>query len=148
MGLPNDNSGKPIASPLEVGGAFIPKGAKNVAVGKEFLKYVIEPKVAGAYLKAGLGRWLPAIPSIAKNDPWWTDPKDPHRLAYVTQGVFGKTVPRHYAYNPGMSEANAAQIWGTAHASVIRDNVSAQAAADTALNRLGAILAKYPVAQT
>jgi multiple sugar transport system substrate-binding protein len=148
MGLPNDNSGKPIASPLEVGGAFIPKGAKNVAVGKEFLKYVIEPKVAGAYLKAGLGRWLPAIPSIAKNDPWWTDPKDPHRLAYVTQGVFGKTVPRHYAYNPGMSEANAAQIWGTAHASVIRDNVTAQAAADTALKRLGAILAKYPVAQT
>ncbi len=147
MGLPNDNSGKPIASPLEVGGAFVPKGAKNVAVGKEFLKYVIQPKVAGAYLKAGLARWLPAIPSIAKNDPWWTDPKDPHRLAYVTQGVFGKTVPRHYAYNPGMSEANAAQIWGTAHASVIRDNVSAQAAADTALNRLGTILAKYPIEQ-
>jgi multiple sugar transport system substrate-binding protein len=147
LGLPNDNAGKPIASPLEVGGAFVPKGAKNVAVAKEFLKYVIQPKVAGAYLKAGLARWLPAIPSIVKDDPWWTDPKDPHRLNYVTQGVLNKTVPRHYAYNPGMSEANAAQIWGTAHASVIRDNVSAEAAADAALKHLGGILAKYPIAQ-
>lgn len=63
-------------------------------------------------MKSGLARWLPAIPNIVKDDPWWTDPKDPHRLAYVKQGVLGKTLPRHYAYNPGMSEANAVQIWG------------------------------------
>lgn len=148
LGLPQDNSGKPIASPLTVGGAIIPKGGKNVAVAKEFVQYAIQPKVAGAYLKSGLARWLPAIPSIVKDDPWWTDPKDPHRLAYVTQGVLSETLPRHYAYNPGMSEANAAQIWGTAHASVIRDGVSPEAAAETALKRIGAILTKYPVAQT
>jgi multiple sugar transport system substrate-binding protein len=148
LGLPQDNSGKPIASPLTVGGAFIPKGGKNVTVAKEFVQYVIQPKVAAAYLKSGLARWLPAIPAIVKDDPWWTDPKDPHRLAYVTQGVLGQTLPRHYAYNPGMSEANAAQIWGTAHASVIRDGVSPEAAAESALKRIGAILAKYPVAQT
>jgi multiple sugar transport system substrate-binding protein len=147
-GLPNDNAGKPIASPLTVGGAIVPKGGKNPIVAKEFLQYVIQPKVAGAYLKAGLGRWLPAIPSVVKNDPWWTDPKDEHRLAYVQQGVLGKTLPRHYAYNAGMSEANAAQIWGMAHASVIRDNVSPEAAAETALKHIGAILAKYPIAQT
>jgi len=98
--------------------------------------------------RSGLARWLPAIPGIVKNDPWWTDPKDPHRLTYVTQGVLGETLPRHYAYNPGMSEANAAQIWGTAHASVIRDGVSPEAAAETALKHIGAILAKYPVEQT
>ncbi len=147
MGLPMDNDGKPIPSPLTVGGALIPKGGKNVTVAKEFVKYVIQPKVAGAYLKSGLARWLPAIPSIVKDDPWWTDPKDPHRLAYVQQGVLGKVIPRHYAYNPGMSECNAAQIWGTAHASVIRDGVSPEAAADAALKHIGSILAKYPIAQ-
>jgi multiple sugar transport system substrate-binding protein len=147
MGLPSDNDGKPIAAPLEVGGAIVPQGAKNVAVAKEFLGHVIQPKIAAGYLKAGLGRWLPAIPSIVHDDPWWTDPKDPHRLAYVTEGVLGKTTPRHYAYNPGISECNAAQIWGTAHASVIRDNVSPAAAADTALKHYAAILAKYPIAQ-
>jgi multiple sugar transport system substrate-binding protein len=147
LGLPKDNAGNEIASPLEVGGAFVPKGGKNVAVAKEFLQYVIQPKVSGAYLKSGLARWLPAYPSIVKDDPWWTDPKDPHRLAYVTQGVLGKTVPRHYAYNPGISECNAAQIWGTAHASVIRDNVHPEVAAEAALKRIGTILAKYPIGQ-
>jgi multiple sugar transport system substrate-binding protein len=148
LGLPHDNSGKPIPSPLGVSGAFIPKGAKNVEAAKEFVKYVVQPKVAGEYLKAGLGRWLPAIPNIVKNDPWWTDPKDPHRLAYVTQGVLGNTVPYHYAYNPGWAEANATQIWGSAHANVIRENMTPQAAAETALKRIGDILAKYPIAQT
>ena len=148
LGLPNDNSGKPIPSPLTVGGAFIPKGGKNVAVAKEFVQYVIQPKVAGAYLKAGLARWLPAIPSIVNDDPWWTDPKDPHRLTYVQQGVLGQTLPRDYAYNPGMSEVNAAQVWGLAHASVIRESVTPEAAAEAALKRVGAILAKYPIAQS
>jgi len=147
MGLPKDNSGNEIPSPLTVGGAMMPKGGKNVAVAKEFVSYVIQPKTAAQYLKSGLARWLPAIPSIVHDDPWWTDPKDPHRLAYVQQGVLGKTLPRHYAYNPGMSEANAAQIWGTAHASVIRDNVHPEAAADAALKHIGTILAKYPIAQ-
>jgi multiple sugar transport system substrate-binding protein len=147
LGLPNDNSGKPIPSPIGVSGAFIPKGAKNVAVAKDFVKYVIQPKVAGAYLKAGLGRWLPAIPSIVRDDPWWTDPKDPHRLAYVQQGVLGNTVPYHYVYNPGWAEANAGQTWGSAHASVINDNASPEAAAEAALKKIGNILAKYPVGQ-
>ncbi len=60
---PTTMTGKPIPSPLTVGGALIPKGGKNVTVAKEFLNYVIQPKVAGAYLKSGLARWLPAIPS-------------------------------------------------------------------------------------
>src|SRR5262249_12818516 len=45
MGLPNDNSGKPIPALLGVTGAFIPKGAKNVDAAKQFLKYLIQPKV-------------------------------------------------------------------------------------------------------
>jgi len=148
LGLPNNNEGKPIPSPLGVSGAFVPKGAKNVDVAKDFVKYVVQPKVTGAYTKAGLARWLPVYPDIVKSDPWWTDPKDSHRLAYVTQGVLGATVPHHYCFNPGWSEANAAQTWGAAHASVIRENVSPEAAAETALKRIGTILAKYPVVQT
>lgn len=145
LGLPNDNAGNPMASALQVSGLFVPKGARNIDVAKDFVKYMIEPKITGAYTKAGLGRWLPTFPNIVKNDPWWTDPKDPHRLAYVRQGVFGATAAYHYCFNPGWSEANAEQIWGVAHASVIRDNVSPEAATETALTRLGAILAKYPM---
>ena len=148
MGLPLDNAGRPVASQLLVGGAFIPKGAKNVDVAKDFLKYAIQPKVANEYLKSGLGRWLPPRSDLAKNDPFWLDPEDPHRSAYVRQGLLGPTVPNYPAFNPGYAEANAQQIWGTAEADVIREGMTPQAAAEKALNRIGAILAKYPIAQS
>ena|SRR5271165_2971672 len=60
-----------------------------------FLKYLIQPQVLNGLLKTGLGRNLPAMPAIVKNDPWWLDPKDPHRVTYVRQGLFGPTVPRN-----------------------------------------------------
>ena len=54
MGLPLSNDGKPVPSQAGCGCALIPKGAKNVAAAKDFLKYFIQPKVNGEYLKVGL----------------------------------------------------------------------------------------------
>src|SRR5215470_11051693 len=85
LGLPLDNAGKQMPAQLAVIGAFIPKGAKNVEVAKDFLKYVIQPKVTNEYLKTGLGRSLPAMPDLVKNDRFWLDPKDPHRSTYARQ---------------------------------------------------------------
>jgi multiple sugar transport system substrate-binding protein len=148
MGLPLDNAGKPIPAQIGVGGAFIPKGAKNIEVAKDFIRYVIQPKVVNEYLKQGLGRWLPPMPDLVKNDPFWLDPKDPHRPAYTREGLLSPTVPNYPAFNPGYAEANAQQIWGTAAAEVIRDGVTPQAAAETALKRIGDVLAKYPIVQS
>jgi multiple sugar transport system substrate-binding protein len=148
MGLPLDNAGKPIPAQLGVSGAFIPKGAKNVEVAKDFLKYVIQPKVMNDYLKAGLGRWLPTMPDLVNSDPFWLDPKDPHRAAYTREGMLSPTVPNYPVFNPGYAEVNAQQIWGTAAADIIREGMTPQAAAEKALKRIGEILAKYPIAQS
>ena len=148
LGLPLDNAGKTISSQLGVGGVFVPKGAKNVTVAKDFLKYLIQPKVVNQYLKSGLGRWLPTMPDLVKNDPFWLDPADPHRSAYARQGVLEPTVPNYPAFNPGYAEANAAQIWGAAEADVIREGMTPLAAAEKALKRIGTILAKYPIVGT
>jgi multiple sugar transport system substrate-binding protein len=148
MGLPLDNAGRRVPAQLGVGGAFVPKGAKNVEVAKEFLKYLIQPQVTNAYLKTGLGRWLPAMPEVMKTDPFWLDPKDPHVSAYAREGLLDPTVPIHPVFNPGYAEANAQQIWGAAEADVIREGMTPQAAAEKALGRIGAILAKYPIAQS
>jgi multiple sugar transport system substrate-binding protein len=147
MGLPNGNDGKPVPAQLGAGGCFIPKGAKNVEAAKEFVKYVIQPKVVDAYLKEGLGRWLPAYPSLVKSDPFWLDPKDPHRPVYVREGLLGPTIPYFYAFNPGIAVANAEQIWGMAEADVIRNGTTPKDAADKAFNQIETILAKYPIAQ-
>src|SRR6201993_1674325 len=114
MGLPLSNDGKPV--PVEQGSlcGLIPKGAKNVEVAKDFLKYLIKPKVLNELLKTGLGRNLPAMPAIVKNDPWWLDPKDPHRATYVRQGLFGPTVPTFWTSNPAYAQVQNKHVWQTA----------------------------------
>jgi multiple sugar transport system substrate-binding protein len=145
--LPNDNSGKPMTAELGTSGAFIAKSAKNVAVAKDFLKYMIQPEVVNNYLKTGLGRWLPPMPDLVKNDPFWLK-QDPHVAAYATEGMIDPTVPNYPCFNPGYAEANAQQVWGIAVADVVREGMTVQAAADKALKRIGTILAKYPVVRS
>ena len=89
MGLPNRNDGGPMPAYLGAGGGFIPKGSKGVAVSKDFMKYFMQPQVMNENLKTGLGRYLPVMPQVVKDDPWWLDPKDPFRSAYVQEGVLG-----------------------------------------------------------
>ena len=94
LGLPLSNAGKELPSIAGAATAVIPKGAKNVALAKEFLKYSIEPKVLAVYLKGGLGRFLPTMPAIAKNDPgFWLDAGNEPLSAYTRQGLLGPTIP-------------------------------------------------------
>ena len=111
MGLPLDNDGKPVPSQAASLCGLIPKAAKNVDAAKDFLKYLIQPKVADDYLKTGLGRRVPAMPSIAKDDPWWLDPKDPHRVAYTTQCLLSPTVPQYWVFNPAYAQVQSEHVW-------------------------------------
>jgi multiple sugar transport system substrate-binding protein len=144
MGLPNRNDGKPMPALIGAGGGFIPKGARNVAVAKDFMKYFMRPEVMNENLKGGLGRWVPVIPSIVKDDPWWTDPKsDPHRLAYVTEAVLKPTLPSYNGFNPAWGQVNAEQVFGQAHADVIKNDMTASAAIDKAFRRTEQIFATF-----
>jgi multiple sugar transport system substrate-binding protein len=144
MGLPNANNGEPMRAQVGAGGGFIPKGAKNVDVAKDFMRFFMQPSVMNENLKGGLGRWVPVVPSIVKDDPWWTDAKsDPHRLAYVTEAVLNPTLPNYNGFNPAWGQVNAEQLWGLAHADVIRNGMTPSAAVDKAFRRAEAIFAKY-----
>jgi multiple sugar transport system substrate-binding protein len=143
VGLPNTNDGKQMAAPQAAGGGFIPKGAKNIAVAKDFMRFFIQPQVMNENLKQGLGRWVPAIPSLVRSDPFWLDTKDPHLAPYVHEAVLGPTLPDFRGYNPAWGQVNAEQLWGVAHADVIKDGVTPAAAVDKAFRRAEAIFAKY-----
>ena len=144
MGLPNKNDGTPMPAQDGCGGGFIPKGAKNVEVAKEFMKFFLQPQVMNENLKSGLGRWVPAIPSIVKQDPWWTDTKsDPHRLPYVTEAVLNPTIPQYNGFNPAIGQVNAEQIWGQCHSDVIKNGMTPAQAVDKAFKRVEAIFSKF-----
>ncbi len=145
--LPLSNEGKQL--PVQAGafGPVIPKGAKNIAVAKEFLKYTIQPEVLNAYLKGGLGRWAIPMPSIAKSDPWWLDPKDQHRVVHTNMALFGPSIPWYEAYNPAVAEVNAAHVFQVAFHDITSGGMAPEAAAAKAFKRAEEIFAKYPIQQ-
>jgi len=143
MALPNGNDGKPMPALQAAGGGFIPKGARNVAVAKDFMKFFIQPQVMNENLKQGLGRWVPVIPSLVTSDPFWLDTKDPHLAPYVREAVLGPTMPSYNGYNPAWGQVSAEQLWGVAHADVIKNGMTPAAAIDKAFKRADAIFAKY-----
>jgi len=143
QGLPLSNEGKPVPSQVSSLCGLIPKGAKNVDVAKDFLKFLIQPEVCNEYLKTGLGRNIPAMASIAKNDPWWS--ADPHRKAYVDQCLLGPTVAEFWAYNPAYAQVRNEHTWSVAWAAIMKDGATPQAAAEKAFKRVEEIFAKYPI---
>jgi multiple sugar transport system substrate-binding protein len=138
-GLPNGNDGQPMAAQVNAGGGFIPKGAKNIEVAKDLMKYWMQPKVMNENLKQGLGRWVPAMPQIVKDDPWWLDPADPHRAPYVREAVLGPTTSGYEGFNPAWGQVTAEQLWGQAHADVIKNGMTPEQAIDKAFKRAEAI---------
>jgi multiple sugar transport system substrate-binding protein len=143
LGLPLTNDGKPMPAPVGAGGLFIPKGAKNVEVAKDFARFFLQPDVLNTNLKGGLGRTVPSIPRIAKEDPWWLDPSDPHRAPFVQESVLGPTTAAYYGYNPAWGQVSAEQLWGVAYADVLKGGMTPQAAVDKAFRRAEAIFANY-----
>ena len=143
-GLPNRNDGSTMPCFLGAGGGFIPKGAKNVAVSKDFMKFFMQPQVMNENLKNGLGRWVPVIPQIVKDDPWWLDDStDPHRAPYVREAVLGPNIPAYNGFNPAWGQVSAEQLWGNAHADVIKNGMTPAQAVDKAFKRAEAIFAKF-----
>jgi multiple sugar transport system substrate-binding protein len=146
LGLPLSNDEKTIPAQLTVTSKLIPKGAKNVEVAKDFLKYFIQPQVLNEYFKTGLGRNVPVMPSIVKNDPWWF--ADPHRKAYTTESVLDETIPAYWAFNPAYAEVQSTHVWPIAWADVIQNGMTPEAAAEKAWKLAEAIFEKYPIATT
>ena len=143
VGLPLANDGKPMPAQIGAGGLFIPKGAKNLDVAKDFARFFLQSDVLNANLKGGLGRAVPSIPAIVKEDPWWLDPSDPHRPPFVRESGLGPTIPAYTGFNPAWGQVNAEQLWGQAHADVIKNGMTPTAAVDKAFRRMEAIFSKF-----
>jgi multiple sugar transport system substrate-binding protein len=146
-GLPLSNDGKELPSQVLVFGSVIPKGAKNVAVAKEFVKYRIEPKTLNATLKSGLGRWIVPVPEIVKSDPFWLQ-SDPHLTAYTQQTMVGPTMPVYEAFNPAAAQVNAEHVFSVAMFDVVNNGMAPEQAIDKAFRRVEAIFEKYPIVES
>src|SRR5262252_144903 len=145
-GLPLGNDGKPLTAQIITNGATIPKGAKNVAPAKEFLKYAAQPKVLNEWLKGGLGRFMLPIPEIVKSDPFWLQ-EDPHRKAHAELTLLGPQMPIYEVYNPAIAEMNGEHLFSVAMFDAMNNGMTPEQAIDKAFKRAEEIFAKYPIQQ-
>jgi len=143
---PKMNDGSQMPCGFTVNCLMIPKGAKNVAAGKDFAKYVIQPEVNGKFLKGGLGRWLPIMPELVK-DPWWSDPKrDPHVPPYVDQAFGGRElIPFYFVYTPAWAQVRNEHPFNVAIHEVTSKGAKAADAAEKAISRIEEIFKQYEI---
>ncbi len=144
---PTGPDGKPVTSLVSVKLAFIPKGAHNTAGAKEFLKYLIQPKNLDSYLAGARGRWLPVMPSIVKNDPYWPDAKDPHRpVATHQERLDGPTMPWFQSFNPAYARRQCGAGLGQGGSQCDhRRHGAGKGGGQVAFEQIKADFAKYPV---
>jgi multiple sugar transport system substrate-binding protein len=148
LGLPLSNDGNPVVGVMGPQALVVPKGAPNLTVAKEFLKYSLEPKVLAALLKGGLGRRLPPMKSIVENDKaFWLDPKNEPLQAYTKQGIYGPTIAPYEVFNPARAQVSTEHVFPLAILDTINKGVTPQAAVDKAFKRTEEIFAKYPIQQ-
>ncbi|HUZ73473.1 MAG TPA: ABC transporter substrate-binding protein [Stellaceae bacterium] len=146
LGLPLNNEGKQIPGFMGTTYAVVPKGAKNVAVAKDFAKYFMQPEVNNEWLKGGLGRFLPVYPELAKNDPFWLQSKTSYLPPYAKEGLVDPTIPPWYAYNPAEAQMESEHVFNRAMIDVTK-GMSTKQAVDKAFARAELIFTKYPIQQ-
>ena len=144
-GMPLGNDGNPVPGVLAVSPCIIPKGAKNVAGAKALLSDFIRPESLNSYLKETRARYLPVMMKNIKDDPYWTDPKDPHRPIAVDMGLVRPTIPYWMNYNPAYAQVLSEQVWIQAESNIAQKGMSVEQATDEAVVRIKAIFEKFQI---
>jgi multiple sugar transport system substrate-binding protein len=128
---------------------LVPKDAKAPDLGKEFIKFVLEPNRFAEYIKGANGRWFPAFNDVAK-DPFFAKgqagkggPVDYH-IPLATKLYLERNVKTfdHWK-SPANSQVYAENIWGKAMARTNVDKWSAEKAGDEAINRMKTIFTQW-----
>ena len=147
MGLPLSNDGKPVPSQAGSLCGLIPKGAKNVEVAKDFLKYLIQPKVLNEYLKTGLGRNVPAHAVDRQERPVVARPQGPAPGGLRRSRACSARPCRNSGPSTRLMPRSRTSMSGSRLGRHHADGMTPQAAAEKAFKRVEEIFAKYPIAQ-
>lgn len=132
---PDKPDGRPIEYVASVKTAVIFKNAKNKALAKQFMSFLLEPDNLGPYLENSLARWFP-VDKRAIDRPFWKDQNDPHKLVEVRQYTQRPLVPWPHTANHKLIAVNAENAWGKAVTRVVLDKWGADKAVDELIARI------------
>ena len=139
---PKKPSGEPMQYIALVRQAIILQDAPNQKLAQEFLSYLIQPEIISDYLKAAGGRFFP-VNQESWDDPFWTDPADPHISTAAQPFLNGQTRLSYTAINPAYSVVLQEGIWGQALNDIVANKISPEQAADKAIAQIKSIFAEW-----
>jgi multiple sugar transport system substrate-binding protein len=139
--LPNKPNGRPITHLFFVEQAVIFYNAPHPELAKEFLAYLIQPEVLNTFLKES-GRHSPSYTS-AYQDPYWTNPEDPHTSEATKTLTKRKIRPIYPLNSPAYSIVLKENIWGQSIEKIVLDNVTPEQATDQAIARIKEIFSEW-----
>jgi multiple sugar transport system substrate-binding protein len=118
---------------VKVGVIF--KEAKNKALAKQFVSFLLDEANLTPYVEGSQGRWFP-VTKAAQESPFWK--ADPHRLTVYNQFKSG-TVPFEFTKNYKFTVLNNENVWAKAMNRILNEKVPVDKAVDEMISRIKAV---------
>jgi len=116
------------------------KQSGHVENAKSFMRVLLKLENIGPMLKGMLGRFMPVMPALI-NDPFYSDPADPHKSAMFKQFTEAPTVPFPQSYNRNYAKVMAEQLWTKMMGRIVLDGWSTEKAVDELIERMTKLMA-------
>jgi len=132
LAWPRKPDGSPLPSSLFVKQLVIFDRGK-VKTAKSFVSFLLKPANLSKFVEGSQGRFLPVVRQLDAM-PFWQNPDDPH----IRIGRDNLRNPRLPAFlkNPAYSEVVSRNVWSTAVEAVASGELSAEKAADQAIESI------------
>jgi multiple sugar transport system substrate-binding protein len=131
-GFPNKPDGSKMTYRAAVKTGVIFKDAKNKAMAKNFVAFMLEDANLTPYVEGSLGRWFP-VTKAAQQSAFWKS--DPHRLAVYNQFMAG-TTPFEFTKNYKFTVLNNENVWAKAANRVLSEKWAVDRAVDEMIARI------------
>ncbi len=131
-GFPNKPDGSKMTYRAAVKTGVIFKDAKNKAMAKNFVAFILDEANLTPYVEGSLGRWFP-VTKAAQQSAFWKS--DPHRLAVYNQFMNG-TTPFEFTKNYKFTVLNNENVWAKAMNRVLSEKVPVDRAVDEMIARI------------
>jgi multiple sugar transport system substrate-binding protein len=140
--FPKKPNGTAMRHLVVVNAAVLFAKSKNQKLAKNFLAYLIQPKIIGNYIKAAGGRYLPVMKTLWK-DAFWTNPADPHISTAAKTLINGQTRPFYIIQNPAYTLVLEENVWGKALNNIVVNGISPEQAVDESIKRIKQIFDQW-----
>ena len=131
-GFPNKPDGSKMTYRAAVKTGVIFKDAKNKALAKQFVAFMLDDANLTPYVEGSLGRWFP-VTKQAQQSAFWKS--DPHRLVVYNQFMNG-TTPFEFTKNYKFTVLNNENVWAKAMNRIINEKVPVDKATDELIARI------------